>query len=112
MARYEHLPIHKKAMDLAVYLKRIVRSCSRYHKYTLGSELRAKSREIVGVVIAANSRAEKLPLLLELREKLEGLQVLLRICKEVRARRTLSSYGCGTPRSLQIFLARCSFISL
>jgi hypothetical protein len=28
---------------------------------------------------------DKLALLLELREKLEGLQVLLRICKEVRA---------------------------
>src|SRR6267378_7555790 len=79
MARYEHLPICKKAMDLAVYLEKTVRSFSRYHKYTLGSELRAKSREIVGVIFAANSRAEKLPLLLELREKLEGLQVLLRI---------------------------------
>ena len=60
MARYEHLPIYKKAMDLAVYLEKIVCNFSRYHKYTLGSELRAKSREIVGVIIAANSRAEKL----------------------------------------------------
>jgi 23S rRNA-intervening sequence protein len=80
MARYEHLPIYKKAMDLTVYLEKIVRSFSRYHKYTLGSELRAKSREIVGVIIAANSRVEKLAFLLELREKFEGLQVLLRIC--------------------------------
>jgi hypothetical protein len=62
MARYEHLPIYKKAMDLTVYLEKIVRNFSRYHKYTLGSELRAKSREIVGVVIAANSRVEKLAL--------------------------------------------------
>jgi len=54
----------------------VVRNFSRYHKYTLGSELRAQGREIVGVVIAANSRVEKLPLLLELREKLERLQVL------------------------------------
>ena len=46
MARYEHLPIYKKAMDLTVYLEKIVRNFSRYHKYTLGSELRAKSREI------------------------------------------------------------------
>ena len=53
-----------------------MRNFSRYHKYTLGSELRAQGREIVGVVIAANSRVEKLPLLLELREKLERLQVL------------------------------------
>ncbi len=85
MARYEHLPIYKKAMDLTIYLEKIVRSFSRYHKYTLGSELRQKSREVVGVIIAANSSVEKLSLLLELRDRLEGAQVLLRISKEVRA---------------------------
>jgi hypothetical protein len=93
MARYEHLPIYKKAMDLTIYLEKIVRNFSRYHKYTLGSELRQKSREVVGVIIKANSTAEKLPLLLELREKLEGLQVLLRICKEVRAFNSFNSYA-------------------
>ena len=36
MARYEHLPIDKTAMDLAVYLEQVVRKFSRYHKYTLG----------------------------------------------------------------------------
>jgi hypothetical protein len=35
MARYEHLPIYKTAMDLAVYLEQIVRNFSRHHKYTL-----------------------------------------------------------------------------
>ncbi len=38
MARYEHLPIYKKAMDLSIYFEKIVRNFSRYHKYTLGSE--------------------------------------------------------------------------
>ncbi len=85
MARYEHLPIYKKAMDLTIYLEKIVRNFSRYHKYTLGSEFREKSREIVGLIIKANSKPEKLPLLLELRETLEGLLVLLRICKEVQS---------------------------
>jgi len=33
MARYEHLPIYKKAMDLAIHLEKIVRNFSRYHKY-------------------------------------------------------------------------------
>ena len=63
MARYEHLPIYKKALDLAVYFEKIVKNFSRYHKYTLGTELREKSREIVGVIIKANSSQEKLPLL-------------------------------------------------
>ncbi|MGH8605654.1 MAG: four helix bundle protein [Gammaproteobacteria bacterium] len=55
MARYEHLPIYKQAMDLTIYCEQIVRNFSRYHKYTLGSELRQKSRENVGLIIKANS---------------------------------------------------------
>ena len=92
MARYEHLPIYKKAMDLTIYFEKIVRNFSRYHKYTLGSELREKSREIVGLITKANSTVERLPVLLDLREKLEGLNVLLRICKEVRVFNSFNSY--------------------
>jgi hypothetical protein len=46
MAQYEHLPIYKKAMDVAVYFEKIVKNFSRYNKYTLGSELREKSRQM------------------------------------------------------------------
>lgn len=69
MARYEHLPIYRKAMDLTVYFEKIVRNFNRYNKYTLGSELREKSRQIVELIIKANSTKERLPLLLELRER-------------------------------------------
>ena len=92
MARYEHLPIYKKAMDLTVYFEKIVRSFSRYNKYTLGSELREKSRQIVELIIKANSTKERLPFLLELRERLEGLKVLIRICKEVKAFHSFNSF--------------------
>jgi hypothetical protein len=81
VARYEHLPIYKQAMDLAIYFEKIVRNFSRYHKYKLGSELREKSRAIVGLIIKANSTVERLAILIELHARLEGLQVLLRICK-------------------------------
>ena len=47
MARYEHLPIYKTGMDLTIYLEQVVRNFSRYHKYTLGSDLRQQSRELV-----------------------------------------------------------------
>lgn len=46
MARYEHLPIYKTAMDLPVYVEQVVRNFSRYHKYMLGSDLRQQSREL------------------------------------------------------------------
>lgn len=93
MARYEHLPIYKTAMDLAVYVEQIVRHFSRYHKYTLGSDLRQQSRELVTVIIRANSRHEKLPVLYELRERLESLLVLLRIGQEVRVFQSAAAYG-------------------
>ena len=96
MARYEHLPIYKKAMDLTIYFEKIVRNFSRYHKYTLGSELRQKSRAIVELVIKANSTEERLLLLIELREKLDGLKVLLRICKEVKAFNSFNSFVYGS----------------
>jgi hypothetical protein len=96
MARYEHLPIYKTAMDLTIYLEQVVRNFSRYHKYTLGSDLRQQSRELVTVIIRANSRREKLPVLAELRERLEGLQVLLRIGQEVQAFQKFSAYGRAT----------------
>ncbi len=70
---------------MAVFFEKIVRNFSRYNKYTLGSELREKSREIVALIIKANSAREKLPLLHELRERLEELKVLIRISKESRA---------------------------
>ncbi|MDP6673370.1 MAG: hypothetical protein QGH93_00765 [Gammaproteobacteria bacterium] len=36
MARYEHLPIYKQALDAAAHFEKVVAGFSRYHKYTLG----------------------------------------------------------------------------
>jgi succinate dehydrogenase/fumarate reductase flavoprotein subunit len=83
MAYYERLPIYKKAMEVAVYFENIVKNFSRYNKYTLGSELRTVSRDIVKLIIKANSAREKLPILHELRERLEELKVLIRNGDEI-----------------------------
>ena len=40
MAQAEHLPIYKASYDLCLYLEQVVRGFSRYHKYTLGADLR------------------------------------------------------------------------
>ncbi len=55
MARYEHLPIYKAALDVTLHFERVVAGFSRYHKYTLGTELRGLSREVVGLIVKANS---------------------------------------------------------
>ena len=53
MARYSHLPIWKAAMDLAVHLEHAVRRFPRYHKYTLGTDLRHCAQRLCRLVTRA-----------------------------------------------------------
>lgn len=85
MARYEHLPLYKKAMDTAVRVETVVKGFSRYNKYTLGTDLRAQSREIVRLVIRANAQTDKGAALCLLRDAIEDLKVTIHLCKEVKA---------------------------
>ena len=102
MARYEHLPIYKKAMDLAVYIENVVRGFSRYHKYTIGADLRNLSREAVRLIISANSKEEKLNTLKSLRDTIEQLKVTIRICKEVKAFRSFNSFQNAAEAAVQL----------
>jgi len=85
MARYEHLPIYKKAFDLNLYIENAVRHFSRYHKYTLGTELRDYARNVAKLIVRANNSHDKIEILSELRELLEQMKLTIRLCKEVRA---------------------------
>jgi hypothetical protein len=92
MAQYEHLPIYKAAFDLQIYFEGIVRNFSRYHKYTHGTALRDLTREALMLIVRANNTQEKVPVLEELRIKLEELKVVIRICKEVKAFPNFNSF--------------------
>ena len=59
MARHEHLPIYKAALDMTVHFERLVAGFSRYHKYTLGTELREGSRAVQQQVLRANNPAKR-----------------------------------------------------
>ncbi|CAN2042083.1 Four helix bundle protein [Candidatus Magnetomoraceae bacterium gMMP-15] len=92
MARYEHLPIYKNAMELALYLQNTVRNFSRYNKYTIGSELRDLSRDIIKLIIRANSTTEKITVLPDLVENCEMLKVMLVFAKEAKAFASFKSF--------------------
>ena len=104
MARYEHLPIYKQALDVAVYFERAVAGFSRYHKYTLGTELRNQSRELVGLVIRANSARDKQPELLILRERLEALLVTMLCLK--KCKRSRVSARINRPKEAVVSVCR------
>jgi hypothetical protein len=82
MARYEHLPIFREAYDLAVHMEKTVRNFSRYHKYTLGNDLRDKSRSVLEKIVEANNARDRAPRLLELRQELESFKVTARLCQD------------------------------
>ena len=89
---HENLSIYKKTLDLAVYFEKSVKNFSRYHKYTVGTELRNSSREILKLIIKANSMRDKREMLLDVREKIEELKVFIKICKEIKAFRSFRSF--------------------
>ena len=92
MAKYEHLPIYRSAMDLAVFMENQVRHMSRYNKYTLGAELRKRTMVALSHVVRANSLADKRETLTELRVILEELRQLLFLGKETRALASFTMY--------------------
>ena len=106
MARYEHLPIYRKAMELGLYLDVIVKNFSRYHKYTIGQELRNLSMEIVKLIIRVNSVREKEELLSELAAQCEMLKTLLFFAKETKAMQSFKSFQHAS--SLVVMLCRQS----
>jgi hypothetical protein len=59
MAQTEHLPIYKASYDLCLYLEQVVRGFSRYHTYTLGTDLRDGAPRILKLVVRANARRDK-----------------------------------------------------
>ena len=77
---------------MTIYLENIVRGFSRYHKYTLGTDVRSLAREVVRLIIRANSEQDKQTTLTILRDTIEDLKVTLRICKEVKAFKNFDSF--------------------
>jgi len=92
MAQYEHLPIYRKAFDMTVHIENIVKGFSRYHKYTLGTDLRNLSRAIVRLIVRANSEMKKAETLTALRDTIEEMKITVRVCKDAKALKNFSSF--------------------
>ena len=95
MAQTEHLPIYKAAYDLCLYFEQVVRNFPRYHKYSIGQDLRDGARRILKLIVRANARSDKAPVLLEIREEVEELKVLLRLCHDAKAFANFNSFEQG-----------------
>jgi hypothetical protein len=100
--RYENLPVYKKALDLAVHFENVVRGFDKYHKYTVGTDLRNISRRILVLTAKANARADRKECLIEALERLEELKILVRLCKEIKAFRSFKSFEFASKSVIEV----------
>jgi hypothetical protein len=99
MAHYRHLPIWKAAMDLAVHLEHAVRRFPRYHKYTLGTELRQTAQRLCRLVARANNAQVddgRFAALDQLVLGVEEMKTLLTLAQEMHAFANFNEFAGAT----------------
>ena len=72
-------------MELAIYLQERVKNFSRYNKYSIGNDLRELSREIIRLIIRANSTRERSEIIAELVITCEMMKTTIFFAKEAKA---------------------------
>ncbi|MEA2028873.1 MAG: four helix bundle protein [Campylobacterota bacterium] len=89
---YENLPIFKKAMDLNLYVENAVRGFSRYNKYSIGSELRSQSREVLYGIYRAYFAKDKMYAIGKLRDSTEELKIIIHLAQELKVLRDFKQF--------------------
>ncbi|MEI8350072.1 MAG: four helix bundle protein [Candidatus Omnitrophota bacterium] len=102
MSLYEQLPVYKSALDLAVYFEKIVSNFERSHKFTIGADLKNLSRRILVLVAKANTKQSRKECLVEVLDKLEELKIIIHLCKEIKAFRSLNSFEFATKSVIEV----------
>jgi len=84
MALHKDLPIYKVTYDLAQLVTEMTRHMSRDFKSSLGNELRKEAVGLCLLIYRANSARDKVPHLEELLERLQVLELTLRLSHDLR----------------------------
>jgi hypothetical protein len=75
MAQYNHLPIFQHTYQLTLEIHRSTHQFPREYKYTLGQKLKKIVSDLLDLIVAANSKEDKVEVLEDARLKLEQLRI-------------------------------------
>jgi len=84
MATYDNLPVYKVSYDLLVQLFRLCRNMQRDYRYTLGESIKNELIALMLNVYRANCREQKRDLIVQARENVEVVRLLLRLLQELK----------------------------
>ena len=88
MAQYFHLNIYKTALDLLIMVTNLTSKFNRNYRFTVGEKLQNSNIEFIVCIYKANSAQkenERMLYLKELMEKLQFLNVYIRLSCEIKA---------------------------
>jgi hypothetical protein len=93
MRHLNHLPIWRDANRLLLAIEQAVRQFPRYHKYTLGTELRRQAMQVCRLIMrAADQRAEQARWLAQLVVAIDDLKLSVQLAKELEAFRNFKQF--------------------
>lgn len=84
MAQYKHLPIYKLTYDILLRIMQITKDFPREYKYTLGQKLKDEIIDLVILIYRANSAKDKANHLEMIVERVQLIQLLIRLCHDIR----------------------------
>lgn len=99
---YEGLPAFRAATDMVAYFETIVRGFSRYHKYTIGTDLRNLSYEVLDLIAEANRRIDRIEKLKIALNKLQKLKSRLQVCFEIKTFRKPNNFPTATKKVISV----------
>ena len=103
----KRLTLWRDANRLLVVIKEAVRRFPRYHKYTLGADLRRQAMGVCRLIVRAwHEREQRARHVRRLVFAIDDLKVLIQLGKEVRAFRSFSEFR--TAAELAVSLGRQS----
>lgn len=84
MALHTDTPIHKTAYDLLGVVVAAARNMPRDVKLLIGGKLRDELLELFEHIYQANVAADKVPHIDQVRKRIQGVEVLLRLARDMR----------------------------
>jgi hypothetical protein len=79
-------------MDLVVYVETIVKGFDKYHRYTMGAELRDRARAVLFGIQKANMSRDRSQELIDLRDKCEEFKMTVAVAQEIRAFKSFKQF--------------------
>jgi len=94
MNRKERLPIWRDANRLLLEIERAVRQFPRYHKYTVGADLRRQSMYVCRMLVRALSAEgqQRKQQVQQVRLAIDDLKVTIQLAKELKAFRNFRQF--------------------